>query len=196
MREGAALPLRVAQQTAAWQVRSLQTAARRGAGGARLGELLVAEEDEEGDAAVLRVRQPLAQVVLLLQPSHRKKKQAMMWWTHAGLPLCLATHARSATLSTDIIWRAAAHRALHPAAGWLRSGAGHRMPSAATPFHDGGPALRASSGGRRCGALRAHPYSTASPAAVSSAASSMRSSCSSRRPAEATSTCSCAPPLE
>ena len=36
----------------------------------------------------------------------------------------------------------------------------------------------------------AHPYSTASPAAVSSAASSMRSSCSSRRPADTTSTCS------
>ena len=46
-------------------------AARRGAGGARLGELLVAEEDEEGDAAVLRVRQPLAQVVLLLQPARK-----------------------------------------------------------------------------------------------------------------------------
>ena len=69
------------------------------------------------------------------------------------------------------------------------------MPSAAAPCQEAGHALLASSDGHRCGALRAHPYSTASPAAVSSAASSMRSSCSSRRPADATSTCTCTPPL-
>ena len=88
MRAGAAPHLRASKQSAAGPpAHSFWDSTNEPGGRARLGQLLVAEEDEEGDAAVLCVRQPLAQVVLLLQPV-RGASRGVRMETWAGLPLC------------------------------------------------------------------------------------------------------------